>query len=512
MDDESTSLVENDKKVEGWERVVPSWGGIVARKRTFGILTVVALTFFNVSGGAFGGEEIVSSVGPLIGIASIVLYSLFVSFPIVLVTAELSSAFPNDGGYSIWVTEAFGEFWGIQESYWSLASGVIDNAVYPVLIVDSLKLVFPTLSQASWIHLYSLKIGLACLFTIPNVVSLKSVGRILQFMCVVVVVPYVWMIWDGVGHLDFHRLTEVRTEPNWRQLLTVLFWNLNGYDCISTCAGEIREPQKTIPKGLFISICVVVLSYVLPLTVAVAWTGGMDKSSTMSSAGALGDDQDRMWKHWTDGSLSSIAGQIGGVNLTVAFVVCSIASNSGMYFAEMIEDSYQLYGMGKANLAPSCFGTLHATFKTPFRAIIFLLLIISCLVALDFSSLLILDNFFSCASLLLEMAASIQLRRILPDSDLPRPYKIPIGTVGLVCILSPFFAIGTLVLLNELTKSHLHFIVNVGGLIVGLVVSAIHTKNRGKGYKTPRRRAGTGMGEYARLNARGMSELNLDAG
>ena len=44
-----------------------------------------------------------------------------------LITAELSSAFPDNGGYSLWVAEAFGPFWGFQESYWSLFSGLVDS-------------------------------------------------------------------------------------------------------------------------------------------------------------------------------------------------------------------------------------------------------------------------------------------------------------------------------------------------------------------------------------------------
>ena len=62
-----------------------------------------------------------------------------------------SQAFPEDGGYSIWVTEAFGEFWGIQESYWSWTSGVIDTAVYPVLILSTAQSMYPALKAlAGW--------------------------------------------------------------------------------------------------------------------------------------------------------------------------------------------------------------------------------------------------------------------------------------------------------------------------------------------------------------------------
>ena len=54
-----------------------------------------------------------------------------------LVTAELSTAFPQNGGYTIWVQAAFGPFWAVQESYWSWVSGVVDNALYPILLYNT---------------------------------------------------------------------------------------------------------------------------------------------------------------------------------------------------------------------------------------------------------------------------------------------------------------------------------------------------------------------------------------
>lgn len=50
---------------------------------------------------------------------------------------QLSSAFAENGGYSLWVQAAFGDFWGLQESYWSWFSGVVDSALYPVLLYSS---------------------------------------------------------------------------------------------------------------------------------------------------------------------------------------------------------------------------------------------------------------------------------------------------------------------------------------------------------------------------------------
>ena len=82
--------------------------------RTLGVLSVVSLVFFNVSGGPLGSEGIVSAAGPLVGLSAILAFVLLFSIPQAMVTAELSTALPDNGGYSLWVKAAFGPFWAVQ--------------------------------------------------------------------------------------------------------------------------------------------------------------------------------------------------------------------------------------------------------------------------------------------------------------------------------------------------------------------------------------------------------------
>jgi amino acid transporter len=101
--------------------------------RSLGVKSVIVLCYFNVSGGPWGAEGIISAAGPFVGLISCIIFPIVWSLPVALVTAELCCVFPDNGGYSLWVNEAFGPFWAFQESYWSWTSGVVDNATYPVL-------------------------------------------------------------------------------------------------------------------------------------------------------------------------------------------------------------------------------------------------------------------------------------------------------------------------------------------------------------------------------------------
>ena len=65
-----------------------------------------------------------SFVAPtIIGVSSITIWiisAIFFFLPYGLMSAELGSTYPDDGGIVSWVQRAFGEFWGVMEGwmYW----------------------------------------------------------------------------------------------------------------------------------------------------------------------------------------------------------------------------------------------------------------------------------------------------------------------------------------------------------------------------------------------------------
>lgn len=95
-------------------------------------LPLVALIFFDVSGGPFGTEDAVNSGSPLLALLGFLILPLAWSVPEALVTAELATAFPENSGFVAWVTAAFGPFAGWMEGWFKWLSGVTDNAIYPV--------------------------------------------------------------------------------------------------------------------------------------------------------------------------------------------------------------------------------------------------------------------------------------------------------------------------------------------------------------------------------------------
>lgn len=82
--------------------------------KKLGLAQLAILTFYAVNGGPFGTEEVVKAGGPLIALFGFSLMLVW-AVPEALVTAELSTAFPESSGSVAWVEAAFGPFWAFQK-------------------------------------------------------------------------------------------------------------------------------------------------------------------------------------------------------------------------------------------------------------------------------------------------------------------------------------------------------------------------------------------------------------
>jgi len=441
-----------------------------------GWISICFIVYFNVCGGPWGSEEIISSAGPLAGLVGCVVFSLLWAVPLSMITAELSSVYADDGGYAIWVAEGLGPFWGFQEAYWSWVSGVIDTAIYPVLAYDTAMQVMrgswdaPLVGDKMVCYAngtdssggdsddedvfnskgYMIKMLLAVVFTVPNMFSPHSFGKLMRFLGVIVMLPFVVQCVFLLYHyedLNSPRiLLEVSSNPDWFELLMVLYWNFSGFDAISTCAGEVDDPGRNFPRGLFSAILLVFLSYVVPLSIF-----------TLANK--------PFWQCWDEGWFSVIAEESVGQWMAIWIVVTSFVGNAGMYTAEVFEDSWQLCGMARQGLMPSIFARKHG--DTPTVAILFSLLIIATLLALGFNEIVCITNLFSCLSSLLEFVAFVKLRVSKPD--MVRPYKLPIDNIVwlLVFFLFPC-GLGVFVCIGSLASSTISVVLNGVALVGGI--------------------------------------------
>ena len=89
----STSALDGDARQPS---VAQRWSN--RRHRKLGVVSVAMIVFFNVSGGPIGSEQVVTYGGPFVGLGAMALFACVFSVPQAMMTAELSTAMPDNGG------------------------------------------------------------------------------------------------------------------------------------------------------------------------------------------------------------------------------------------------------------------------------------------------------------------------------------------------------------------------------------------------------------------------------
>ena len=139
------------------------------------LLPLIAATYFMVSGGPYGLEDLVQKSGYGWALLLLAVTPIIWSLPVALLVGELSAALPEDGGYYAWVRRALGPFWGFQEAWLSLAASIFDMAIYPTLFVLSLGRLWPSMA-AGW-HGIAVGAAMIAACALWNIAGARAVGN-----------------------------------------------------------------------------------------------------------------------------------------------------------------------------------------------------------------------------------------------------------------------------------------------------------------------------------------------
>jgi len=383
--------------------------------RRLRLLPLVCLMYLTVSGGAYGIEDTVRLAGPRLTLLLCVLVPLMLSVPTAMMAAELTALIPDEGGFYLWVKEAFGPFAGFIEAYLTILYTAVDMAIYPVLFAAYLSFLLPlgTVTQAV------LGIALVWIAGWLNLLGIRPVGRTSIVLTFVIIAPFVAMAILGMPRLIHWQMPggEVFGTNFAGALgggLTVVIWNFCGWENLSVVAGEMENPRRNYLRAVLITVPLVTLGYLIPLAIGLS--------------GAKNGDG------WQSGSFARVGAEIGGVPLGIAIGLGGALSAFAVFEAAMLWVSRMPFVLARERYLPSALGQLWWPRATPGRSIVLCCVVFTLLVPMGFVALAVLDVFFYMAALMLEMGALIKLRRLRPDRG--SLYVIGGGTPALIAIVA----------------------------------------------------------------------------
>ena len=384
------------------------------------LLPLIAATYFMVSGGPYGIEDILGGAGYGWAIIILLVLPICWSLPTALMIGELASAIPAEGGFYVWVRRALGPFWGYQESWLSLSASIFDMALYPSIFVLYLGKFAPALTAGNKGYFWSLAVVAAC--CLWNLRGAPAVGKGSVFMFVLLLSPFAVFIvlglakgilqhpavqWGSTGSFNSSAGSAFSTA------ILVAMWNYMGWDNASTVAQEVENPQRNYPRAMIAAAVLTAVTYILPLS-AMAFSG-------MSAASFSTGD-------WA--SAARLMGGSFGPWLALAVVGGGCITGIGMFNALVMSYTRLPMAMAEDGMLPAVLARRN-TYKTPWVSVLLCGAAWALALKLPFERLISIDLILYGSSLLLEFVALVVLRVREPNLD--RPFKA--GNFTFACML-----------------------------------------------------------------------------
>ncbi len=370
--------------------------------RKMRLLPLLAATYFMVSGGPYGLEDIIGFAGYGRALLLLLLLPLFWSLPTALMLGELSAAIPAEGGFYAWVRRVLGPFWGFQEAWLSLAASVFDMAIYPTTFVLYLQHLAPSLTAGH--RGLAIKLAVVLLATLWNLRGAAAVGHGSVWLWFIALSPFLALVAfaSWIGFHTPHAALGPPAQLNLGGAVLIAMWNYMGWDNATTIAGEVDNPQRVYPRVMLLAAGMVMLTYLVPIA-AVAWAG---IPPNRFSTGA-----------WVDA-----ARLLGGPALGVAVVLAGSLDSMGTFNALTLSYTRLPYAMACDGLLPRVL-TRKLSNGVPWVVLLACATCWAMALGLTFERLITIDLLLWGMSLLLEFVALILLR--LREPNLPRPFRIP---------------------------------------------------------------------------------------
>lgn len=384
------------------------------------------------SGIFFKPNAVFSATGaPGLGILAWILAGI-ITITAGLTAAELAAAIPKTGGMVAYLKEIYGEKIGF------LTGWMVSVLYYPGLIA-AVAVIFAT-EVAAFIGISS-SVAFVAIITIllvafANTLGSKTGGAIQSVSTVCKLVPlFLIMIIGfikGDGSVSTSLTPIVDSELNvytalGAALLGVLF-AYEGWLSVGNLAGEMKNPQKDLPKAIIIGISIVMVVYVA-INIAYLWVIPADQ---LASSATPASDVAKI-----------LFGAVGGKFVTFGIII----SVFGTLNALILTGPRALYTLAEDKKIPMYNLLSKVSSKEVPANAIWATATISSLYALtgSFGILSDVTIFINWVFYIMTFVGVIILRKKAPE--MPRPYKVPLYPIipaiailgGLYVVISTLF-------------------------------------------------------------------------
>jgi amino acid transporter len=444
-----------------------------ARTRILGLLPMV---LFSVSAMITLDSVATVAASGWRGITVFAVLAVVFYAPYGFITAELGSAWPQEGGIYVWIREAYGErvggvcawFYWVNLAYWA-------PAVFVIFAGTVRSAFWPEMSR-TWEEL--IVIGLLWLVVAIGILPLRlttwvnnaSAAAKIAVLLAAALVGLVFALRHGIANpisagellpADGLRLAAV----------AVILSNFCGFEVMSSVGGSLKDPRRDIPRMILIAGLAIVGTQIVGMAGVLAALPLEQLSIVSGIADAMRLSFERVL-----GGGATAAYDVVIVLLLFTFVGTMVTWSTGA------NHSINVTGLDRS--APRVFGHLNRRFGTPDYAFVLMAAVATALTVVNYAlfggneqifwTIFSLSSIVFMAPYLLMFPALLVLRRRRPD--VARPYRVPGGRAGAwvaVLLAEAFvlFGIGVfLVVIPTGGSRAVYTVITAGGAVLTLLV------------------------------------------
>jgi APA family basic amino acid/polyamine antiporter len=365
-----------------------------------------------------------------------------------LTYAELSAAMPEAGGEYVYLSAAYGPFWGFLygwTQFWVAKSGSI--ATLAAGFYTYLTVFYPILGKSLFVTPFHIgpggslleihygqlvAIGVILLLAIVNYAGVRSGGGVQVFvtglkMLLIAAIIVIGCFTTNGDYAHFRgRIPVPLSISGFFAAMVGALWAYDGWNNVSMVSSEIRDPQRNLPKALILGTLTVIATYLL-INV------GYFHVLTAAQVAAL--------PHVAADMMNKLYGPVAEKAVSVAVLISIFAALNG----SILSGSRVPYALARDGLFFRNFATVHPRFRTPGPSIIWLS-VWSCVVVLSgwYDDLYNFVIFGSWILYLLTAVSVFVLRKTRPE--MTRPYRV----IGYPIVPVLFVLVAVALLFNEL--------------------------------------------------------------
>lgn len=398
--------------------------------------------------------------------------------------AELGAMLPHAGGEYVYLRAAYGDLPAFLFGWMRIVIGSTGSiAIFGVAFAKFLSALVPMNTVWAETHFKFLgsdidwqfgvkqlvAVGVILLFSAVNCLRVSFSGRVQTVLTlgkvfgIVAIVVGVFFFAPGVSLQNFRAPADAKHFGGMMEFFSAFgaamlgaLWAFDGWNNMPMAAGEVKNPERNIPRSLFIGMGVVLAvyglvnlayCYALPIQ-EIASSGSSLSSSTLTVAGK---------------AAKSFLPQFGAQLVSIAAILSTI----GVLNGSILTGARIPYAMARDGLFFTSFGNLSENSAVPVRSIMFQA-VWACVLALSATFDQLTDGVVFAGMIFYASCclAVIVLRKKMPEA--PRPYK----TLGYPVVPLLFVFTASWLLWNTLADkdSRMQSLVGLGLILIGLPV------------------------------------------